>query len=191
MRIGRPVVQRVTTRVNPNVSDDMLLARINRIDHEDCGMVMRERADFDPALLAGIIGQRQAECTNRHFNPRPFNPGFRRDADDRRFTTPRFDDRRDDRQINRPRFDGDDRPISAARFDDRRDDRQISRLRFDNRGDDRRMVRLRRDDRGIPAHFASASRFHPDRRFVASRSFAVNRRFAATRSNRPMGRPRP
>jgi len=169
----RPVVRRVNPRVNPDVSDDALLARINRIDREDCAMVTRDRPDFDPAILAGIIEQRQAECRTRFDRGRHLAVGHFRDADDRRFNNngrffatngvvaPRDGDVRDDRLINRLRADDrrDDRRFNAPVPTDRRDDRLISRLRTDDRRDDRHMGTVR---------FAA---FH--------------------RSDRPMGRPRP
>ena len=166
----RPVVR----RVNTDVSDDVLLARINRIDHEDCAMVMRDRADFDPAILAGIIEQRQAECRTRFDRGRHLAVGQFRDADDRRFNNngrffatngvvaPRIGDVRDDRLINRLRTDDrrDDRRFSAPRPTDRRDDRLISRLRSDDRRDDRHMG---------TARFAAARRFQTGRVAAANR----------------------
>ncbi|HET9342362.1 MAG TPA: hypothetical protein VFO25_05575 [Candidatus Eremiobacteraceae bacterium] len=168
----RPVVQRVNPRVNPDVSDDVLLARINRINHEDCAMVMRDRPDLDPAILAGIIEQRQAECERMHFDRgRHLALGQFRDADDRRFNAVRPTDVRDDRVIQRLRADDrrDDRRFSAPVPADR-DDRLVNRLRADDRRDDRHMG---------PAHFAGARRFQTGR--VAS----------VSHGSRPMGRPRP
>lgn len=164
-----PVRQPVTVVRHPvavaprPVSDDALLARINRIDHESCALVMRERADLDPAILAGIIEQRQAECMRGRFNPAPFNPGFRRDADDRRLSLARTDDHR----ISRP-FDADDRRIGAVR----RDDRQLARLRADDRRDDRQISRLRSDVR-------------TNRRIAANHRFAVDRSGQRVRRSRP------
>ena len=197
----RPVVQRVNPRVNPDVSDDVLLARINRIDHEDCAMVMRDRPDFDPAILAGIIEQRQAECARMHFDRgRHLALGHFRDADDRRFNddqqffptngvvAPRIGDVRDDRLINRLRTDDrrDDRRFSAPRPTDRRDDRVISRLRTDDRRDDRRFSASRptdrRDDRVI-------SRLRTDDRRDDRHTSPAH--FAANHGGRPMRRPRP
>src|SRR2546427_13290227 len=43
-------------------SDDRLLRRIDQIRDESCPMVMRDRPDFDGAILAGIIEQRQDQC---------------------------------------------------------------------------------------------------------------------------------
>ncbi len=182
----RPVVRRANQRVNPDVSDDVLLARINRIDHEDCAMVMRDRADFDQAILAGILEQRQAECARARFARRPhFAAGQFRDADDRRFNdghrffaangqtvAPRFADVRDDRLISRLRRDDrrDDQRFSPPRQTDRRDDRVIRRLRTDDRRDDRHM---------------GAARFASAHRFQTGRVAAVNR------GSRPMRRPRP
>jgi hypothetical protein len=172
----------IARRIPQNVPDDVLLARINRINRENCAMVMREQPDIAPTILTGIIDQRRAGCMRQRFNPVPFNPGFRRDADDRhdaddrRFAAARNDDRRDDRQINRSRFDADDRRISAVRFDDRR----TSAARFDDRRDDRQINRLRSESRETPA-----------RHFVTTARFQADRRFAVSRANRPMGRPRP
>jgi len=169
----RPVVAR---RVNPDVSDDALLARINRIDRESCAMVMRERADFAPAILAGIIEQRQAECMRMRGEP-GFVAGRSRDVDDSRFndrrvSPARFADVRDDRLIDRLRADDrrDDRRFNGSRIADRRDDRLVKRLRADDRRDDRRTGASR---------FATSGAFHAHR--VAS----------FHRGNRPMGRPRP
>lgn len=193
----RPVVQRVNRRVNADVSDDALLSRINRIDHEDCAMVMRERADLDPSILAGIIEQRQAECARTRFDRgRHLAVGQSRDADDRRFNgngrvfatnrgvAPRFGDVRDDRLIHRLRTDDrrDDRRFTAPVPTDRRDDRMISRLRTDDRRDDRAIARARsdRDDRRMSTA-----------RFAAERRFRTNGGGATNRGSRPMGRPRP
>jgi len=175
----------VARRVNPDVSDDALLARINRIDHEDCAMVMRERADFDPAILAGIIEQRQAGCARTRFARAPrFAADRFRDADDRRFN----DDHRffaTNGRIIAPRSGDvrDDRLIKRLRADDRRDERRFSPRPTDRR-DDRLISRLRTDDRRDDRHIGTV-------RFAAAHRFQTGRVAAVNRGGRPMGRPRP
>jgi len=142
-------------------ADGRLLARIDQIRHESCAAVMRERPDFDPSILAGIIEQRQDACRRAHF-------GFRRGP----------------HQFGNGHADRDDRALNRMRLDDRRDDRRISALRADDRRDDRRVSALRADDRRDDGR-VPAARFGLAARSRSGRTFAADRHF------RPMGRPRP
>ena len=97
VRIARVAPGRRGARIDER-DDDRLLRRIDRIRDENCVAVMHDRPDFDGAILAGIIEQRQDQCMRRQ-----------------------NDDRRDDRQIARFRAFNDDRrdfarPMGAARF---------------------------------------------------------------------------